>query len=410
MSETTTKLDPQSQELAAAADRIKTDLSAGADAVVPTGSENAPPPRVDPFSARKSIFAKSQARHEEESRMVRESNPGLDEMVRRMEAEAAGGGDTAVGAAGASAQGQDLARQPVAKQGEGEYVQLQYQGRTVQVSRSDIQRAGSEDLYLRRREMADQAASLALEAAEMARRKAELEAEQRKLAELQADARRPTAAGQDGPANWTGDAPVTANPATGVVGNQGADLTERAKQLAAMIYSGDPQDAEKAVLEILQAAIRAGRSVDPEQVADLAVARLNARAQPVGTTGQPTPEPVIDPVWQRTVEEINRLTLRDYPDVVNDEVKRQEAYAELQRLSALPQNRDRLAVDLALDACEAIRSKTTTPRAAVIEAKRGLPPTPSAGGAAPEAPESRVLSDKDYVQMLAERRRGRSGV
>ncbi len=402
MTEATTQLDTESKALATAADKAKADLTQGADTHVPTGSESSPPPRVDPFDARKALFAKSQARHDADSAVTRAENPGIEDLAARMEAESRGQEYVPGVAPAADAH-------PVAKPAESEYVQVQYQGRTVQVARSDIQRAGSEDLYLRRREMADQAAALAVEAAEMNRRKAELDAEKQRLAELREEQQRLTAAGQDGPATRPGYATGTADPATGPAGNQGADLSERAKQLAAMIYSGDPQDAEKAVLEILQSASRSGQSIDPEQVADLAVARLNARPQPGGTNGQTPPAPVVDPVWQRTVEEVNRVTAQHYADVVNDPIKVQEAFAELQRLSALPQNRDRLVVDIALDACEAIRNKTNPPRAAVVDAKRGLPPTPSAGGAAPAAAEASIPSDKEYVQLLAERRRGRFG-
>lgn len=401
MTEATTQLDAESKAIAAAADKAKADLTQGADTHVPTGSETAPPPRVDPFDARKALFAKSQARHDADAAVSRADNPGIEDLAARMEAESRGQ-EYVPGTPPA-------APTPVANPAEPEYVPIQYQGRTVQVARSDIQRAGSEELYLRRREMADQAASLAVEVAAMNRRKAELDAETQRLAELRAEHQRLTAASHDGSANRPGYVPGTADPATGAAGNSDADLVERANQLSAMIYSGDPQDAAKAVLEILQRQQATGQTIDPEQVVDLAIARINARSQSGGTNGQPTPAPVVDPVWQRTVEEVNRVTSQQYPDVVNDPRQVQEAYAELQRLSALPQNRDRLVVDIALDACEAIRTKTSPPRAAVVDAKRGLPPTPSAGGAAPAAAEASIPSDKEYVQLLAERRRGRFG-
>jgi hypothetical protein len=100
---------------------------------------------------------------------------------------------------------------------------------------------------------------------------------------------------------------------------------------------------------------------------------------------------------------------RDFPEINASTEATTAARDELIRLSKLPQNKDRDAVDIARQACRLVKQKMGLDHPYRQEAatlKQGLPPSTSAGGSAPtESGEPAALSNADYVAMLQQRRR-----
>lgn len=392
-----TQLDAASKAILDNVAARSADLKDGADVAVPKGNEATPPPRVHALDARKALYAKVNAKHDAD--MATGNALAFNEDMQRATQQ-----PPAVQPPRQPEQQQPPA-QPLANQPQDEYVTIQYQGRSVRVSAADIQRAGSEELYVRRRELADQSADLARRAGEMRRREAELDAAQQNLSARQADLSRSTAAPHDGAATLPGSSPGTTPTPSG---DSSADMLAKAEQLAARIYSGDIDDAKQAILDLMMEGRR--HAVSPEQIDAIIQQRVAelARTQapapsPSGGSGT---QPVNDPVYEAMVAEVNAVTSREYGDVVNDPIKRQLALAKFNELVMKPENADRLAVDIACDACDYIRHNGQ-PRQAALDLKRGLPPSPSASGTAPAAPgEQAPLSNSDYVAMLARRRRG----
>jgi hypothetical protein len=387
MSQSTTPNDADDRAIHAAADREKTDLSKGADVHVSDGHDGGqPPPKVDPFSARKAMFAKSDSLKARDAQSVQDDNPSVRERVQAMEAEARGDEPTAAGIpapvdTGTPAPGVRQGEQPPS-QPVDPYVTVQINGASVQVARADVERAGGEANYIRLRLADDREADLAAQAAELAQRRAKLDADEQRLTQLQVDPPPRPAASQDG----------SATP---------ADLDAQADMLAAQIYSGDPTDAREAIRSILTQIAQAKPTATPEQIAALAADRIRQQTEP-----KPTPTPAVDPRWEAQRLAINAMAERDFPAIAQNATLSAQARAEIQRLSALPANAQRRAMDIAIEACEGVmKANALDSRSQVRELKQGLPATPSAGGTMPVAEEEPVLTGSAYVDMLAKRRR-----
>lgn len=383
----------------AQADKSKADLTQGTDTVVPQGDEPTPPAKVDPFAARKALFAKSGAQRAAEIERLRADNPAVDDSVRNI--EQATRNEPPITTAPPSK------TEPVLQQG-NEPVTITYEGRSVKVARSDIERAGGEEMYIRARRADDREAALAVQEAEAAERRAELERqiEQREAQRREEEARR-QAAGQDGHADGSParsgerDAGATPDP-----GEHAVDLRAQATEMVEKIYSGQPQEAAEAIEAILNRIESSRSRVTAEEVARRAIEQMRQQQpqQPVETPVTTQPKP--DPRWEVQRAAINAMAERDFPNIAHDPSLATLARNEIQRLCALPENRDRRAIDVAAEACEAVsRRSNTDARTQVRAMKQGLPTIPSAGGTAPTVVDKPPLTGSAYVEMLAKRRR-----
>lgn len=358
------KAEKSDKAIHSAADKIKADLNVGTDVQVPTGDEANPILKPNPFDARKAMFAKANAIADaasegfEEGRPVQPKTPDkptlTPEEIEAARREAAG-------------QSRQSAQVPVAKP--DEYVTVQTTSGPIQVMQSDLDRAGGAEMYLAQRALDNSRAALQAEQERFNQQRAEWEQKQRIAAEQGVPAN--TSSGQGGGSNATG----------------GGDEQE-AERLASQIYSGDPDDAKRAIRSIL------GR-IHERKAED--IAELRAKL------GQPAPvQP--DPVMTAVNNAINEMTAKDYPDVCGDPVARAASYEKFKQMASDPRNKDRRALDIARDACEWGRMQFMNPRKDIAESKRGLPPAGSATSAAsvtetdedPQKPGDVVAMMQDY--------------
>lgn len=380
--ETNTQLDPADRAIHDEANRGKTDLNQGTDVHVSDGHDGGtPPPRVDPFDARKAMFKKSDELKARDAQQLSDDNPATREMVDAMEAEVRGEAydpkaQRATQPAPVVRQGEQTTSQPA-----NPYVIVQINGASVQVARADVERAGGESNYIRMRLADDREADLAQQAAEIEQRRRKLDADEQQR-QLQVEQPPHHAASQDGSATQ-------------------ADLDAQADILAAQIYSGDPTDAREAIRTILAQIAQARPTATPEQIAALAAQQMRQHPEP------PQQQPAaVDPRWEAQRVAINAMAERDFPAISKNTTLSAQARAEIQRLSALPENAQRRAMDIAIEACEAVmKANALDTRSQVRELKQGLPATPSAGGTMPVAEEETPLTGSAYVDMLAKHRR-----
>lgn len=390
-----TALEQENKAVHEQADAGKTDLSQKSDYV--PGSEAVPPGhKKDPFGDRKALFEKSNARNSAESQRVQDDNPAVRAQVEAMEAEARGGRPPAQAPAPAPA--------PSSGQPENRYASLTYNGRQISVARLDIEAAGGEEAYLRQLRIDDMDAQMAEQAAEMQRRREELDAQAADLKRRQEEFQRSQTVARE--------APATGNDGTSLQGRNGPaasaeeQLESDANKLVEMLFNGDPAEAAKAVKQILAARQPSSRVPTAEEVAELAAAKLRA-TQPEPkpqTEARPTQPANVDPRWERTRQAINTMAEREFPDIAKDPNLSAKARVEITRLYQLPENKDRRAVDVAREACQIV--KTELARQQRIEVKQGLPAAPSAGGSAPAQGDENtsIPVGSDYVAMLADRR------
>ena len=415
-------LDPESKALAVEENMRKTDLNDGTDTFVPKGDELSPPPKADPFSARKAIFARSNRRTQTETETTAANNGEVDELTKAMseemavraEAEAAGldpdeahrrfianGHQRPAGTKQPT--GTQPSQPPVASA--EQYATLTYQGRQITVSQRDVDAAGGPASYLRTRQLDEQEGNLAAQAAEMQARQAEI---QRAEADLnrrrEEQAQREAAVGQGAPANVPGS-----TPGQGVSPAASAEsIHTRAKGLVEKMFSGDPADAEAALSEVLTEIAQLGRGIPTaEQAAQLAADKLRAthpeltQPKPQTETARPT---VIDPRWERQRLAINAMAENEFPDVAHDLEATGRVRDRIQQMYKDPRNRDRLAIDVAREACQL--EQQAMQRNTRIEMKQGLPGAPSAGGAAPAPEQDQPATGSNYVKLLQSRRPG----
>jgi len=388
MSERETTLSPADKAIVEAAAREKSDLSKGTDTRVAKGDELTPVPRSSPLDQRKAIYASAIKQRDEQRDVEAGGEPGATaaltpEQVKALEAEAASGRIPI----------QNLDRAPVPAKPlreENGYVSIQLKdGNTVSVTKADLDRAGGEEGYRRKRELDAEALALARGQQDLARQRRELQ-----------ESARPTGAtGQPSPVQG-GPAPGPVAP-TGqprnVAGASDAELEAQAARLAAQIYSGDEGAAKGALLEVLKTARSQGQVLTDRQAQER-VETQPAAAQPRTTAT------VTDAITQAINDSINRMAIAEFPEICNDPVAKVATWEKCKELMKLPQNANRLAVDVARDACEWGQNKFSNSRDAVLERKRGLPNTSTASSATHASDEEPALSPADIVRQQQERR------
>jgi hypothetical protein len=355
-------------------------LVEGAAAVVPKGDEAAPI-KVDPMAARKAMFKRADALRGLESAEGRtDADP---ELIARLQAEARGEDYQPDTTGNATAVARDT---PPTGQDRTKYVKIAVQGGEIQVSQADIDREGGIDSYLRQRQMDEAMAQSRIEIANLQR---EL-AESNRLREEQKQAR---LAGQDDPANRSAHPADRDPPGSGASEQELAGL---AAQLAKQIYSGDENDAQAAILEILRRSRGETLSADDiEHRVRAAVAETTRATIPAATTVVP-----VNPRLQAINAQIDDMAIREYPDLCKNEIARTATFAYFKELVNLPENRDRRAVDVARDACDWGKAKFFgEPRSQIIERKRGLPSSVTASGATTTTTEDEAITPSQAVAM-----------
>jgi hypothetical protein len=406
MAERETRLDAASEALRSEAARNKADLTQGTNTVVSDGKDGGQGPRPPFADARKALYEKSARVRDTQTQADVAADPILAAQVRAMEQEAAGGQPPAPSPTPAANGAPSPAPTP-SSQEDDTYVSLTYNGRTISVAQSDLTDAGGPEMYLRRRALDDRAADLAKLGQSMADQKKALDTETEQLNRRRADTERLPAAGQGSPApSPTGT--VGQPPEAGAASAE-EQLQREAERLTSMLFTGDQTDATKAIAQIIRSAqAGGGRMPSADEVAEIAARKLQASA-PRTEARAPTPAPAPDPAWEETRKRINAMCERDFPEINASTEATTAARDELIRLSKLPQNKDRDAVDIARQACRLVKQKMGLDHPYRQEAatlKQGLPPSTSAGGSAPtESGEPAALSNADYVAMLQQRRR-----
>lgn len=336
------------------------------------------PVKVDPMAGRKAMFKKADALR---NLQTMEGAPNVDpERIAALQAEARGETvtpDTSAPAAKVA---------PTAGQRRDEYVTIPVEGGSIRVSQTDVDREGSVDAYLRRRQNDE---VVAQDKIAIARLQQEL-AESNRLREELTQAQR--LAGQDDPAKRSA---APADRDSQGSGASEAELAELASKLAKQIYSGDENDAEAAILEILRRS--RGETLGADDI-ERRVRAAVAKSTPPSATTTVVP---VNPRLQAINAQIDDMAIREYPDICKNEVARTATFAYFKELVNLPENRDRRAVDVARDACDWGTTKFLgDPRSKIIEQKRGLPSSNTASGAATTSTEEEVMSPAQAVAML----------
>lgn len=378
----------------------KENLKDGVAASVPRGDEKDKPERVDPLAARKAMFAKSDSLREQEvdAGGILSTKPDKPsaEQIEAMKAEAAGKStgvpiDRSRDERDPASRGAKVEAPPVASP--DEYVNLDFNGTQIKVSKRDIERVGGEAAYIQKR-------TLDQRQLEVERDQTLLKAREKAVAdrEAQLEQQRRTAAGNGSPA-------VTPDTRSGEHRNgagEGVEDEALAKKLASKLYS-DEEGATEAILQLLRTSRKSGDTLSEDQIVDRVAAKLKA-TQPAPTQNTTVPA---NPMISALNAAINKMAVNEYPEVCNDPVARAATYARFTQMVQEPANRDRMAIDVARDACDWGREKfIQNPRQEVLESKRGLPSSATASGQlATGDAEDDLSKPADVVAMLAERRK-----
>lgn len=386
--------DERAAQIHKEADARKTDPRLGEGVIVDRGDEGRP-------SGKRNTFADRRAMYDKSDQMRRDGRPRSgDDVV-----------DTS-GAPNPDERPQDRtlhlnkpAAEPVkpgaaapsqtASNAGSEYVTLQLeQGGSITVSRSDIEAAGGQEGYLRRRRDEEQDLRTRTQERELDGLRNQLAESERLRAELARQR-----AGDGSPASRVDDPSTQQRNVAGTVGVD--DLETRAKALAKDIYSGDQADAERAIKQIL--AGQQGQSLSVDEVVRRATEALRREAT---QTTEPVKTAPLTAAMQAMNEQINDMSKRDFADVVQNPEARAAAYQRFLVEVRKPENKDRRAIDVARDSMLSIRDLFKTeghPRADVIESKRGLPSSAVASGA--QAPvEAEAEDSRSYIDRLSQSR------
>lgn len=366
------------REIHKAADADKSNLDIGVADAVARGDESTPV-KVDPMAARKAMFRKADALREiEQANSAGNADP---DRIAALQAEARG--ETVV-----RPRDEPKKEEPVTGHSQNEYVTITTEGGAISVSKADIDREGSVDLYLRRRQMDEAAAQ---DKVEIARLRHELEESTRLRGTQQAKP-----ADQDDPAN----SPARTTGRSDSSGASEQELAELAGDLAQRIYSGDENDAKAAILQILQRS--QGRSLSAEDIERQVRSAVDQVSKATTTPTAPAP---VNPRLEAINAQINAMSLSEYPDVCSNDIARNATFAYFKELIAKPENKDRRAVDVARDACDWGRGKFIgDPRAKVLESKRGLPSSVTASGAQQPSTEDEAMTPTQVVEMMRDHR------
>lgn len=415
--------NPQDKALHQQADTHKRDLSEGANVRVPKGDEAGPGERIDPFAARKAMFAKADAVRDAEAAQggsvqdaalaeaAKEAGIDLDALRRGHMGDPGGAEGTAPAEPTSSRTlhlNKDKTGEPASTapspSGDG-YVTVRVNGAEIKVAQRDVDRAGGAEAYARNRELENERETLARQQAEVQRQIAELN---KLRQELQQGA-------QHSAAHGTEPADRAAAPAAqdrNDPGNTGVEDDKLAQRLADQIYSGDQAVAEKGVRELIRLARQRGEAPDVKAIVEQVRAELAATPGAEGnqsttpaSTAQKAP---VNPVIERVNRQVNAMAAAEFPDLMKNAAGKAAAYERFLELVKLPANADRLAVDIAREACEEIEPKFIERRQDIVERKRGLQATSAASAQRGDATEQ-VDDDPSAViaQMAAARRFGR---
>lgn len=364
------------------ATKAKTDLNQGvAEGGAPRGDEPRPT-RHDPLGNRKAMFKKADAIRAAESNV--EVDPArqaeIDAMAARAVSDTPGEALTVRQRMQREQRQQDdaaAAPAPAPAPRADERIRLRVGEREITVTRADVEAAGGEQMYLRRRELDEEQLALAQEREKARQLNDELT---RRLAEASGSNRTggdpDPGQGRD-PANIADDPSATVRP-----GTRGVDIAAQAREIAAGIYSGDQDDAAKAVEKILRHGAATGATLSVDDIVARVTAQLQG-AQPKPAAA-PAPAQEVNPVVQTVNDQINAMARREFADLLKDEFNTKTAFEKFKQLVKLPENADRRAVDVAREACQWVMDKLDNPRAHVIEQKRTLPVSPSATSGVPE--------------------------
>jgi hypothetical protein len=235
---------------------------------------------------------------------------------------------------------------------------------------------------------------------------AQLDQMRRLQQELQQGAGHPAGQGND-PANRAADPAAQHRNDAGNTGEEDERLAER---LADQIYSGDRDDAVKGIRDLLRLSRSKGETPDVAEIvkqvrAELAGSTPNAE----GKHPQASTEKRVDPMVERVNREINAMALADFPELMQLPAARAATYERFLELVKLPENANRLALDVARDALEEMEPKFINRRQTVVDRKRGLQADSAASAAQTGHPESSTPSDPSAVvgQIAAARKFGR---
>lgn len=394
-----------------AADQHKRDLKEGANVRVPTGDEAAPPERVDPFAARKAMFAKADGIRDEQAAqggtvqdarleaMAKEAGIDLDAIRRGHSGAPAPTSPTAP--ANVNEGKTPASASTSTSQTSDGYVTVRLDGAEIKVAQRDIDRAGGVEQYIARREQDQRFDALARQNADLQRQVEEM---RRLQQDLQQGAGHSAGQGTD-PANRAADPAAQSRNEAGNTGVEDEKLVER---LADQIYSGDRDDAVKGIRDLLRLARAKGEAPNVDEiVAKVKAAMAGSTPQAEGTTPT-TPQRKVDPMVERVNREINAMALAEFPDLMQLPEARAATYERFLHLVKLPENANRLALDVARDALEEMEPKFINRRQAVVDRKRGLPTDSAASAATTGTPEVTVPDASSIVeQMAAARRFGR---
>lgn len=391
------------------ADAHKRNLKEGADVTVPTGDETSPPPRVDPFAARKAMFGKADTiRDAQAAKGGTVQDAQLEALAKEagidLDALRAGHTGTAPAAAPVAPENVNKSTTPepastTPSQTTDAYVTVTVNGAEIKVAQRDIDRAGGAEQYVARREMDAQRDALARQQADLQRQIDEMRRLQQQLQQGQTA---PAGQGTD-PANRAADPAAQDRNDPGNTG--GVDDERLIERMADQIYSGDRADAIKGVRELVR--IARGRRELPDEARIVEIVNNALAAKAEGNTQPTTPQQqqrVVDPMVERVNREINAMALAEFPDLMQLPAARAATYERFLELVQRPENANRLALDVARDALEEMEPKFINRRQAVVDRKRGLQPTSAASGVQTGADEVVPPNNASYVELLAEKR------
>lgn len=409
--EAETRLDPASEALRQQAINERRDPNAGDPTVhVSNGHDSGgiPPERVDPFDARRALFAKSDARRETEANVM----PDIIDPVHKARLEAMRREAAGVAAPAPASPSPQPSPTPIhatstgTSQNPDERVSVAYNGTQISVARRDIDAAGGEQAYIRQRHYDEMDERFEAQQAQMRDLQARFSQQGEQLNRVQGELQQTRSALQDATASRGGSTP-SPTPAGGSAASvDQAQLDAEYDRIIDGLYSGDPKTAREALAKITK--LQSAQS-DPNSIiaraAELAAERVRqdiAASHNGGAQPAPSPSPsAVDP-FERTRLAINRMCTEQYPEI--DQSAELTAIARPRLIQALqdPANKQRRAVDVARGVFEDVRNEARINTAR--ELKQGLPVTPTAGGSAPAPGEAKEATASDFLKIMQDRR------
>jgi len=326
-----------------------------------------------------------------------------DEMINAMMVEAAGesvetgpetGDQESVAAAreiereqAAKGDGKDEVETDDENQLDNEMVDVKIYGKQYRVPKRDIDRAGGVDAYQKDRAASIRLTQASTAEAKLRQRQAEIERREKELKEREERLKKQSS--QSGVQK--AELPEGAQHNT--------DRTERIRHIVGGLYSGNEEQAEQAISQLMDD--KPHLSVD--EIANRVVAMLKD-SEPEPERPQPSSQDR-NAIPPDIASDINSAMARHHSDLMADPDQRALAQAKFREWRDLPENEGRSLVDIALDAGDYAKRKLGL--GAQIEQrnsdKRGLPARSSASAARSPEPEERVPSRSEHVKRLRQR-------